>query len=280
MSRERESSGLYHPSRFFAVAITAAGLVVVFGLGFLLLPRYAGPRGTLSARDAAYHALGFHLHNKTLNGIEPPLKVPTRISWTEATIRQAMGGDPKRGESIASGCTPCHVDLATISDRSIPILGGLDRLVMYKQLDDYQSGTRKSDAMSAIVQSLTPQQFADVAAYFAPQAGLPENNGERTPRPNRSYRNGDPVQRLIFAGDPKRGIAACASCHGPGGYLIGAPALANQNAPYIEQQLQAFAQGTRANDMNMPMRTMAGMLTPDEMKSLATAYSDGLSGLK
>ena len=25
-------------------------------------------------------------------------------------------------------------------------------------------------------------------------------------------------ERLIYAGDPKRGIAACASCHGPGGY--------------------------------------------------------------
>jgi cytochrome c553 len=112
--------------------------------------------------------------------------------------------------------------------------------------------------MSAIAQSLTPQQYADVSAYFASLPGLPENSGERTPRPNSSYRNRDPVQRLIYAGDPKRGIAACASCHGPGGYRIGAPALAKQNELYLEQQLQAFAQGTRANDMDMQMRTIAG----------------------
>jgi cytochrome c553 len=84
------------------------------------------------------------------------------------------------------------------------------------------------------------------------------------------------VQRPIHAGDPKRGIAACASCHGPGGYRIVPPALTNQNALYMEQQLQAFAQGTRANDVDMPMRTIAGMLTPPDMKALAFAYSNGL----
>jgi cytochrome c553 len=103
---------------------------------------------------------------------------------------------------------------------------------------------------------------------------VPENRGERTPRPHSSYRNRDPVQRLIYAGDPKRGIAACASCHGPGGYRIGAPALTKQNELYLEQQLQAFAQGTRANDMDMPMRTIAGVLTESEIRALARAYAN------
>jgi cytochrome c553 len=82
------------------------------------------------------------------------------------------------------------------------------------------------------------------------------------------------VERLIYAGDPKRGIAACASCHGPGGYRIGAPALTKQNETYIDQQLHAFALGTRANDMNMPMRTIAAMLTESEMRALAQAYAN------
>jgi cytochrome c553 len=72
----------------------------------------------------------------------------------------------------------------------------------------------------------------------------------------------------------KRGIAACTSCHGPGGYRVGALALAKQNELYIEQQLQAFAQGTRANDMDMPMRTIAGVLTESEMRALAQAYAN------
>ena len=75
-------------------------------------------------------------------------------------------------------------------------------------------------------------------------------------------------------GDPKRGIAACASCHGPGGYRIGAPALTKQNELYLDQQLHAFAQGTRTNDMNKPMRTIAAMLTDSEMRALSHAYAD------
>lgn len=266
--------------RFFAVALIAGVLVLAFVFGFLLLPKYQGAQGPYSAKDSLYHALGLHTHGKTFNTIQPPLKVPTYIAWTDATIRQAMNGDPKRGEFIALNCTTCHVEQAKTTEPWIPTLAGLDRLVTFKQLDDFRSGTRLSGPMSAIAQSLAPQDYADVAAYFASQPGMPETTGDRMPRSHRTYRNSDPVQRLIFAGDPKRGIAACASCHGPGGYLIGAPALLDQNALYLEQQLQAFAQGTRANDMNMPMRTIAALLTPAEMKSLSLAYSKGLDGSK
>ena len=165
-------------------------------------------------------------------------------------------------------------------DPATPKLGGLDRLVIYKQLDDYRSGTRSSDIMSAIAQTMTPQDFADVAAYYSSKPGLPKDGGRRPVRSDSGFHNSDPILKLIYAGDPKRGIAACAACHGPGGYVIGAPSLTNQNALYLEQQLQAFAQGTRANDMNMPMRTIAALLTPAEAKSLASAYSKGTEGLK
>lgn len=266
--------------RFFAVAILAGVLTLAFGFGFVILPKYQVAQGPYSAKDSLYHALGLHTHGKAFNTIQPPLRVPTHIAWTDETIRRAMNGDPKRGEFIALNCTTCHTEQAKTSEPWIPTLAGVDRLVTYKQLDDFRSGTRLSGPMSAIAQSLTPQDYADVAAYFASQPGMPENTGDRMLRSHRTYRNSDPVQRLIFAGDPKRGIAACASCHGPGGYLIGAPALIDQNALYLEQQLQAFAQGTRANDMNMPMRAIAGPLTSAEMRSLASAYSKGLNGLK
>jgi cytochrome c553 len=120
--------------------------------------------------------------------------------------------------------------------------------------------------------SSIPSVFSE-SRLFASLPGLPEDRGERSPRPHSSYRNRDPVQRLIYDGDPKRGIAACASCHGPGGYRIGAPALTKQNQLYIDQQLHAFAQGTRANDMNMPMRTIAAMLTESEIRALAQTYA-------
>jgi hypothetical protein len=60
-----------------------------------------------------------------------------------------------------------------------------------------------------------------------------------------------------------------------GSFARATPDEASQNARYIEQQLQACP-GLRANDVNMPMRTIAGALTPAEMKSLASAYATGL----
>jgi cytochrome c553 len=274
MSRENGPFRLQDPWRFIAAALASASIVVVFGLGFLLLPRYQAAHAPSSPKDSVYHALGFHTRGNAFSTVQPSLKVPTYIAWTETTIRQAANGDPKRGQVIAPDCTACHGEKGLSTQAGIPSLAGLDRLVLYKELEDFRSGTRLSALMSAIAQSLTPQQYADLAAYFESLPGLPENRGERFPRRHSSYRNGDPAQRLIYAGDPKRGIAGCATCHGPGGYRIGAPALTKQNELYIEQQLQAFAQGTRANDMNMPMRTISAMLTESEMRAIAHVYAN------
>ncbi len=82
----------------------------------------------------------------------------------------------------------------------------------------------------------------------------------------------DSARRLVFAGDPQRGIPPCSACHGPGGFKIGTPALQGQHAAYIERQLAAFAQGSRQNDIYEQMRTAAKQLTPDEMQALAAFY--------
>src|SRR5215831_9169506 len=257
--------------QFHAISMVVVLLVFGFGVGFLLLPRQPGA----SPAETIRHALGLHMDGKGFNAVRPPAVVPSYVVWDQATIQKASSGDAKRGEFIALNCSSCHVQQSLTPDPWIPNLAGLDPLVTFKQLDDFRSGARLSGPMSAIAQSLTTQDYADVAVYFAAQSGLPGNSGRRPVRPDSGFHNSDPIQRLIFAGDPQRGIAACASCHGPGGYLIGAPALTHQNALYLEQQLQAFAEGTRANDKNMPMRTIARLLTADEMKSLATVYSKG-----
>lgn len=53
---------------------------------------------------------------------------------------------------------------------------------------------------------------------------------------------------------------------------VGAPPLKGQQPAYIERELAAFAQGMRQNDINEPMRTIAGQLTPGEMHAVAVYY--------
>src|SRR5258708_37120356 len=112
--------------------------------------------------------------------------------------------------------------------------------------------------MEAIARALSDHDAADVAAYFAARlGGLPAIGENRVPESGRSLREADPARRLVFAGDPQRGISPCSACHGPGGYRLGAPALQGQRATYIERQLAAFAQGMRQNDIFEPIRVIA-----------------------
>jgi len=148
-------------------------------------------------------------------------------------------------------------------------------------LDRYQQGGPTLSLWNAICHGLgitadtglSLQDSADVAAYFATQrGGLPTLTGNRVPEPGRSLRESDPAKRLIFAGDPERGIPPCSACHGPGGYKLGAPALQGQQPNYIDEQLIAFAQGMRQNDIFEQMRIIARGLTPDEMHAVAVFY--------
>jgi cytochrome c553 len=156
-----------------------------------------------------------------------------------------------------------------------PTLAGMDGAAIYKQLDDFRAGKRSWGAMNAIAQALSAQDWADAGAYFASRSnGLPPFVGERF-QAGHSLREENPAIRLVFAGDPARGIPPCAACHGPGDHKLGAPQLKTQQPAYIERQLAAFAQGFRQNDINEQMRTIAAQLTPEEIHLVAEFYGAG-----
>jgi len=129
--------------------------------------------------------------------------------------------------------------------------------------------------MNAIARVLSPPASADATAYFASRTnGLMPIRGEPL-RSGHTLREKNTAIRLVFAGDPARGIPPCAACHGPSGRVIGAPSLQGQQPAYIERQLAAFAQGFRQNDINEQMRTIAAQLTADEMHVVAEYYGTG-----
>jgi cytochrome c553 len=252
----------------FAVIIVASCL-----LGFVFLSRYQQNEEPLGIWGAICRGLGITADTAAAASPQPPIRVPTDVAWTQATLDQIRSGNVERGAVVALNCTACHERSRANPGQLIPTLDGMDAAVIFKQLADYRSGKRPWGVMNAIAKALSVSDSANVAAYFASRTGgLQANSGVRVPQGGRGLRQSDAGARLVFAGDPKRGIAPCAACHGPGGYRIGAPALEGQYAGYIERQLAAFAQGIRENDIYEQMRVIARQLTPEEMKALAEFY--------
>jgi cytochrome c553 len=270
MAREQGLSRLENPWPKLGWGMLAGVIVVSTAIGFGVLSRYQQNGPTLDLWNAICRGLGITADNGPATETKPPLRTPTQVAWTSSTLDQIAAGDPKHGAFVAMNCVACHG----------PTLAGMDAAVIYKQLDDYRSGKRLSGVMQAIAQAVPDHDAADAAAYFGAQpGGLPRIGNNRVPESGRSLREADPAKRLVFAGDPQRGIAPCSACHGPGGYKLGAPALQGQHSAYIERELAAFAQGLRLNDIFEQMRVIARQLTPDEMHALATFYGKETGGI-
>jgi cytochrome c553 len=254
--------------------VSFAGIVLFSSLfGFVVLSRYQENSDPLTIWGAICRGLGITADTAAAVSPQPPLRTPTDLAWTEATLDQIRAGDAQRGSFVAMNCSVCHEEPAGNPSHLIPILDGMDAAVIFKQLADYRSGKRSWGVMNGIAKALTLQDSANVAVYFASLPGqLHADSGMRIPQGGRRFRQSSTGARLVFAGDQQRGIAPCAACHGPGGYKIGAPPLAGQYTAYIERQLAAFAQDIRQNDIYEQMRAIARQLTPEEMKAVAEFY--------
>jgi cytochrome c553 len=208
----------------------------------------------------------------------PPVRVPSNVAWTDETIAIASGGNAFRGLLLARRCNHCHGEEGFSSDPAFPNLAGHDRLSFWKQMQDFRSGKRISPLMQGIADGLTARDSADLAAYYSM---LPTTSDPQDRRAFPQAKIWDPLRAriaigLIVFGDGQRGIPPCQSCHGPVAYVKGAPPLANQNGGYLQEQLEHFANGNRANDINLRMRSIAGQLTEDEKTAISECYGAGL----
>lgn len=210
-------------------------------------------------------------------GDNPPDRIPSYVAWTPETIAAASAGDAFRGLLLAKRCGHCHGDEGFSDRASTPNLAGLNKLAIWKQLEDFRTHKRLSHTMDPIAASLSPRDEADVVAYYAklPIFYDPEDN-RVFPQSRPDAAHAAIASRLISFGDGERGIPPCQACHGPVAYRPGVPSLATQNGDYVLNQLEAFANRTRANDINEPMRTIAALLTDDERQGLAEYYGAGL----
>ena len=84
----------------------------------------------------------------------------------------ANAADVEAGKSkVAAVCAACHgANGISVSD-AIPNLAGQKSAYLEAQLRAWKDGSRKNPIMNAIGGQLTPDEIANVAAYFATQTG-------------------------------------------------------------------------------------------------------------
>ena len=206
-----------------------------------------------------------------------PDRIPSYVAFTPETIAAASSGNAFRGMLLARRCEHCHGAEGFSPVGSTPNLASMNNLAIWKQLEDFRDRKRQSRPMVPIAESLSGRDQADLVAYYSslPVFSDPQDN-RVFPQPQIGAGHLEMASRLITFGDGTRGIPPCEACHGPVAYKVGVPSLATQNADYLLNQLDGFANGSRANDINEPMRTIADLLSEDERRALAEYYGAGL----
>lgn len=168
---------------------------------------------------------------------------------------------------VNTRCSTCHGPTGQSSNAEFPKLAGQNADYLIRQMFNFKTRARKSNEMEKEMAGLSGNDIEELANYFSLQQLVP------VPRQDKALIEAG--RSLYMAGDPNRGISACAVCHGPkarGGKLL--PRLAGQHAKYLELQLRHFLEQSRTTDQTL-MHSVASKMSDDEI--LAVSYF--LSGL-
>jgi len=79
----------------------------------------------------------------------------------------AADGDAAAGRRKALQCQTCHGLDGLSKLPEAPSLAGQPVPYLIKSLNDFRQGVRKNEMMSVVVQQLSDQDVADLAAYYA-----------------------------------------------------------------------------------------------------------------
>ena len=203
------------------------------------------------------------------------------LAATLAVVAAGAAEPPFKGDAAkAQGmvnqvCAACHAADGNSQIAVNPKLAGQIPEYLYKQLTNFKAAAgkkaeRDNPVMAGMVAGLSPEDMRNLAAHYAGQAAKPG-----------AAKSKDLValgQKVYRGGIASKGVAACASCHGPNGAGMPAqyPRLSGQHAEYVEAQLKAFRSGERANDPGSMMRGVAEKLSDREIQAAA----DYIAGLR
>jgi cytochrome c553 len=167
---------------------------------------------------------------------------------------QPLQGNPQRGKALSYTCLGCHgVDgyKNAYPNYSVPKLEGQHPEYIVAALQEYRSGDRAHLTMHTQASTLSDQDMADIATYFAGKPLTPTNKP---------------------AGTVPQAATLCVSCHGQDGVGIAPtyPTLAGQHADYLTRALDEYRKGGRKNPI---MKGFAGNLKESDIEVIADYFS-------
>ena len=168
---------------------------------------------------------------------------------------QPPQGNPERGKALSYTCLGCHGIEGyrnAYPNYSVPRLQGQHPEYLAAALQGYRSGDRSHLTMHSQASTLTDQDIADIAAYFA---GKPLVSSNKAP------------------GSVPQAATLCVSCHGQDGVGIAPtyPTLAGQHADYIARALDEYRQGGRKNPI---MKGFTATLKDADIAVIAGYFSN------
>jgi cytochrome c553 len=248
---------------WFAAGVGIAGAIVMLSLvaGFVILPYATTNTSFASLWDAICSAAGVPRATAISE-----LPKSTMVTSNVVMNPQIFGPtDPRsvgRGATLAMQCAICHGSNRQ-GQVDTPNLEGQPAAAVYKELRDFKAGARANAVMSPFAVKLSEQDMLDLAAYYS---YLPRQPGVH---PDSTVT----IPHVVARGAPMRNVPTCSSCHDLNSIKLGTPWLDGQSAVYIKAQLQAFASGSRRNDISQQMRNIARQMTSDEMNEAARYYA-------
>ena len=174
----------------------------------------------------------------------------------------------------AAACVACHQTTGLGMPHLAPAIAGMPAAYLMAQLEHFKTGERNNPIMKPMAMMLDEAGVTATSEWFAslplPQPTEPAFRGEKSPQEIT-----DLGEKLAYLGDWERNLPSCVACHGPEGVGVGAtfPHLAGQHADYIENQLNAWQNGSRTGDSNGLMSHVAEKLTTEEITAVAKYFA-------
>ena len=189
--------------------------------------------------------------------------------FIEASNAASEGANNHLGRFI-SICTKCHGKDGNSASRHTPIIAGLHKTYLIKQLRDFRKNLRHGKEMNAIAQTIPDDYVLQaLAEYFSLQKIKSDFPRKKTIIKKEAISLGKEIyigKRIDY------GIPGCSSCHGKNGKGDSKgkyPGLVGQPRAYIIEQMKLFRLKERTNDSPPMMRNIAMVMDDEDIEAVA-----------